>query len=171
MSKLPLILLFMAGCSSKGFDCHLVPRDGRPIFVVDKFHFYDPEELQRGADLWKIVGVNFIMTDREEGATLSIEELSADLKDKYWGFTGGNVIGLSDEIDGPYVYRVVAHELGHTLGLMHVDTDKWGGCHLMNSSICTPEDSDITLVDMVMYAETVECLPGHAHWDSKGLSP
>lgn len=163
MAKYLILLVFFTACAQPSeVTCgYNVARDGReiPVYINMEPDIYDHAVLQKGADLWKEVGVNFVIKGRGEAAgldTIIVENISEEHKKLYWGFTGGQLVTLSDEIPLEYLAAVMAHELGHSMNLLHVDDQKWPGCHLMNSIPC-PLDK-LSDIDLIMYERTTDCL-------------
>jgi hypothetical protein len=86
-------------------------------------HGIDRAQLELGAGYWRAAGEDWQIVDRGDW----IAELGA-LPDGYAGRTLGGVLTF---VDASPLAVLVAHELGHAMGLRHVE-----GCAVMAPTPC-----------------------------------
>lgn len=156
MGKYFLLALLLTGCTGK--IC-LVFDGVTPIYV--KSDHFDLEKMQRGASIWGEAGYEFKVLDVGQKPTYNsiiVEDLPYD-RDKLWGSTLNLSIYLNPEMPEEYLPTVFAHELGHSLGLHHVDEKVWPGCHLMSAGGCETE-RHLGEVEFLMLQEVSECHDG-----------
>lgn len=119
------IVLVLSACGSVE-DAPLVPRDGSPTRV--RSTDVAPEVLLAAASLWRPLVVNYTI----DGST----PVEVDVAISSAPFSNG--------LDGVFLYpsmqiylrysepTLLAHELGHALGLQHVS-----GCGVMSPIVCS----------------------------------
>jgi hypothetical protein len=116
-------LLAASGCADITARTWL-PRDGSPI-GLELGTGVDPEVVQAGADYWLGLGVRFDVATRPALVRLEIGELPAGKEGlARWG---GDITVAAGS---PAV--LIAHELGHELGLAHVHA----ACAVMSPTPC-----------------------------------
>lgn len=120
-----LAIVVFSACGSVQ-DAPFVPRDGSPTRI--RSSDVAPEVLLAAAGLWRPLGVNYTI----DGST-SVE---VDVAISDAPFSNG--------LDGVFLYpsmqiylrysepTLLAHELGHALGLQHVS-----GCGVMSPIVCS----------------------------------
>lgn len=100
-------------------------------------HGIDVAQLEHGADFWRAAGENWQIVDHGDW----LAELGA-LPDGYAGRTLGGVLTF---VDASPLAVLVAHELGHAMGLRHVEGE---GCAVM-----APVPCDVTELQPADLAE------------------
>lgn len=81
---------------------------------------------------WVDVGVEFTYATK---GTIHVIEMTDEL-DKYYGWQLGDTIALNPTMPKESYVSVFAHELGHWLGLHHIDETVWPGCYVMSKYDC-----------------------------------
>lgn len=148
---LVLVALLSTGCEPKcGIDLEplqMLPRDGTPIKI-----YLDPglkvarSTFEIGARLWDTVGVNFQISDevQDQGSwearnTFVVKDLDLTV----WGTGYAGLTSTAHSVGNYQVtmyllassdWHVVAHELGHSLDLQHVESKY---CRIMTDHTCS----------------------------------
>lgn len=136
-----LALSLFTGCGSIAFD-PWIPRDGSPV-LLELGPGVSIEAAEQAAAVWAPAGVNFVTSGEHALHTVRVE-LSADLPANLSGrFMPRAPFVVEVRTNDPIV---LAHELGHALGLKHVE-----GCAVMSAPACSPT---LTAADFDEFART-----------------
>lgn len=140
----------LTGCQSESPKYRDLPRDGTPIYYsVEPGVLIPAYEIEIGARIWDSVGVNFQLSPVYQ------PEFKIEHMEPIEGIVA--LTFLVQSYDEPSVliqismdgnWHAIAHELGHALGLGHVDhTGPGYVCNIMSSQLCDREgtlsDGDI----------------------------
>lgn len=141
------ILFSGCGKDSNHFiePCH--ERWGEPIHITFEGSNVSQENIALAVDAW--IGVGYTFTHQKGNGNVRVVDMisPADIE-KYGGLTWGETIEIAPGTD---VY-VLIHELGHVIGLEHIDPIKHPGCNIMNPGRygCVPSgftNADLDFID------------------------
>lgn len=129
-----------SGCGEVQWE-PLVPRDGSPTFL--ELHGVSQDAAERAAAMWEPLGVRFVLDATEHPAQVLPVHLGGLPAGKAGVFTP---IPFEVRLRASDDWLTLAHELGHALGLQHVE-----GCALMSPTACSPT---LTAADLDEFART-----------------
>lgn len=138
-----ILLAFLSGCSNYN-SFHSVSRDGSivGIKVEDDFTL---SNIDDGCRYWDEVGVNFRVNQEPYALTIKYGKTQLSHVNYESGFYDGGGIITIDTLNIDSV--IVAHELGHTLGLKHIL-----GNNVMNHDV--PDVETLQAGDVEEFIET-----------------
>lgn len=137
-----LAALLIASCGRIEVESW-IPRDGSPV-LLELGEGVPAEVAVEAARIWEPTGVRFVLSSSAPARTVRVEMSSAPLHDDAGGsFQAWPEFRVRLRYADP---ALLAHELGHALGLHHLST-----CALMSPSVCS---ASLTDADLAEFART-----------------
>lgn len=143
-----LPLLFLAACAAVPEIIPQPAEDARVYAISPAYGTAEQATILRACDTWRsaMPGLKYTLRcevrDTLPGDHAFIQPVTIEAMNTKWGghYSGFTYAGTPNHIDtapparADWFYRMMLHEIGHSLGLHHIDSE---GCNVMTAEACS----------------------------------